>query len=81
MSKVIKFPKVEAEAEDTRVNDLIDSLKENLDQLIFLKVEPDGNVAIGHTPLSNANVALMFYHIQSYLSSLLQQPQDEETYH
>ena len=76
---VVKFP-APATTDEGRINELIDSLKENLDELIFIKVEQDGEVAIGHTPLSKAGAAVMFYRIQGYLAQLMASS-EQETYH
>ena len=73
---VVKFP-APATTDEGRINELIDSLKENLDELIFIKV---GEVAIGHTPLSKAGAAVMFYRIQGYLAQLMASS-EQETYH
>lgn len=75
MNNIIKlFPPQE---DKDKFDDLMDKLKENTDQIIFIQVTKEGNIALGRSPLEVKDLIVMYYHIQKYIQALLESTEED----
>jgi hypothetical protein len=76
MTNVIQF---RAPQEDKiGFDQLLEGLKENTEQLIYVGKTKDGKMFLGHSPLEVNDLIVMYYHVQKYIDYLLESPVELE---
>jgi hypothetical protein len=58
-------------AEEKEQKEFFDNLREQTDSLIYVSKDKDGSFNFGHTPLDSRDLALMVWHLNKVLDSLL----------
>jgi hypothetical protein len=73
-NNIIEFvPKnKEEEAEVNNTEEFIKSIAPDTDQIIFVRVNKEGNISLGHSPLAMKDLIVMYYQINRYIDILLE---------
>ena len=82
MNNIVKFiPKNNPDTPDVNeVEEFIHSIAKDTDQLIFLRVNTEGNISLGHTPLAIKDLIVMHHQINRYINVLLESTDEDMFY-
>lgn len=74
LNNIVQFKKPEDDKDE--FDALLEHLREDTDQLIFIRLTKDGHLNLGHTPLDVKDLIYMWYHIQTYIHNLIESGHD-----
>lgn len=74
MSNVVQFiPKNDPEVgEGNQVEEFLKKIAPDTDQMIFLRVDKEGNTSIGHTPMAVKDLIVLYHQVNRYIDVLLE---------
>lgn len=80
MNNIVQFvPKNNPDIpDDNTVAKFLEEIGPNTDQIIFIRVDKNGNISLGHTPLASKDLIIMYHQIHRYINLLLESVEDEE---
>lgn len=79
MNNIIEFvPKNNPEVpeEEDLVEKFLCEIAPDTDQIIFLRVNKEGNTSLGHTPLAVKDLIIMYHQMGRYINVLLESEGD-----
>ena len=72
MNNVVQLvPKNTPEKEDS-VEEFLTGIAANTDQIVFLRIDKEGNFTIGNTPLEVKDLVYMSHQLQRYIQHVLE---------
>lgn len=62
--------------EEKNIEEFVNSIAEDTDQLLFIRIDKEGNLSLGHTPLSTKDLIVMYHQVNRYIQVLLESEGD-----
>lgn len=76
-NNIIEFvPKNKQEEDQPSVEKFLAEIAPDTDQIIFVRVNSEGNISLGHTPLAMKDLIVMYHQINRYIDVLLESEGD-----
>ena len=58
--------------------EMMELLKNQTDQLVFIRVDTEGKVSLGHTPLEVNDLIVMYHHLGRFIQNLIEMSVTED---
>jgi hypothetical protein len=76
MSNVVQLIPRNKEDKVDNVKEFLNAIAPDTDQIIFLRVNKEGVLSIGHTPLAVKDLILMMHQLNRYIQVVLESEDD-----
>lgn len=84
-NNIIEFiPRDQQQEQDLSIEKFLQKIAPGTDQIILVRVNKEGNISLGHSPLAIKDLIVMYHQINRYIQVLLESqddmyvPQDQE---